>query len=194
MVILLFKKMKKTYYTLCIIIFLCIGIKANEINSNEFSVTMLSNSTKFNYKEIKNLIVYGDSHSATGTNYTDMSYTGKNASHGKNWPLWLKNFNNMKLWNYAKSCAVVNKNLVNIDKCVSLDFKGEYKYFFENMSEGKKFSNQWESNNTLFAILIGTRDVGLMINKNITEEIDNIIDSLYDTINDMYKVGRLCLF
>ncbi|KAG4102900.1 hypothetical protein H8356DRAFT_929928, partial [Neocallimastix lanati (nom. inval.)] len=72
-------------------------------------LVLLSNSTKFNYNKIENLIVFGDSHSTVLTNFTDMSYTGWNFSGGKNWPLYLIDFNNIKLWNYAVRGAYINK-------------------------------------------------------------------------------------
>jgi len=165
-------------------------LSLNNSISGEYFSFFLSNTTKFNYKEINNLIVFGDSHSAVRTNLTDMSYTGKNASRGKNWPLWLIEFNNMKLWNYAWGGSVIDMKLIVKDRWVELDLKNQYNYFYENMSEEKKFYNQWKKNNSLFAIWIGNRDVALVKkNMNITEEIDKITDSLFATINDIYDIG-----
>ena len=84
-------------------------LNKNEILEKKNSVIMLSNSSKFDYNKIENLIVFGDSQSSVDTNFTDMSYTGNSHSGGKNWPLYLLKFNNnMKLLNFATRGAVVD--------------------------------------------------------------------------------------
>jgi len=181
--------MKKINYILLFINLLLVCIKANEIDSISCKI-LLSNSTKFNYNEIKNLIVFGDSHSATGTNYTDMTYSGWNHSRGKNWPLYLKEFNkNIKLWNYAKGGSLIDENLVIVPKYYKIDLKKQYEYFYENMSERKKFNEIWNNNNTLFAFWIGNIDIHQLYRKNVTTEIDKITDKLFESINKMYNVG-----
>jgi len=84
------------------------NIFAINISKNYFS-SFLSNSTNFNYNEIKQLVVFGDSLTDVQTNYTDMTYTGKNRSLGKNWSVYLANFHNATLWNYAVSGSFVDK-------------------------------------------------------------------------------------
>jgi len=167
-------------------------ISYNKIFSenNDSSIVFLSNYTKFNYKEIKNLMVFGDSHSAIGTNYTDMSYSGWNQARGKNWPLYLKEFNkNITLWNYAKGGSLIDENLVKIPSYYKIDLKKQYEYFYENMSEGKQFEKIWNKNNSLFAFWIGNIDIHQLYRKNVTIEIDKITNKLFESINKMYDVG-----
>jgi len=96
----------------------------------ESSIILLSNYTKFNYNDSKNLVVFGDSHSAVGTNYTDMSYSYWNHSGGKNWPMYMEEFNkNLKLWNYAKGGSLIDEKLVIIPKYYKIDLKKQYEYF-----------------------------------------------------------------
>jgi len=159
-------------------------------SSNNSSVIFLSKSTKFDYNEIENLIVFGDSHSDVNTNFTDMSYTGENHSLGKNWPLHLIEFNKMKLWNYAVGCSPIDKKLVRFKKCYKIDLTEQFKYFYENMSKETKFYNMWNKNNSLFAIWIGNIDIwSLIIGENEKIEIDKITNKLFEIINEMYNVG-----
>ncbi|ORY35282.1 hypothetical protein LY90DRAFT_511706 [Neocallimastix californiae] len=166
----------------------------NEISYNNIfsenknsSLILLSNSTKFDYNKIENLIVFGDSHSAVSTNYTDMTYTGWNHSYGKNWPLHLINFHNMKLWNYAKGGSVIDEKLVITPSYFKIDLKKQCKYFYENMSKRKKFYKEWNKNNSLFAIWIGNIDI--YCKKKVPNEIDEITNSLFKSINKLYNVG-----
>jgi len=151
--------------------------------SKNFSLILLSNSRKFNYNRIENLIVFGDSHSAVGTNYTDMTYTGRNHSGGKNWPLYLKDFNNMKLWNYATPRAPIYEKLFNDSR----DLKTQCDYFYENMIKGKKFCNTWNENNSLFAFWFGTIDIGFR-NHNY-KTIEELSENFFNLIKRMYDYG-----
>jgi len=155
----------------------------------ESSIILLSNSTKFDYKNIKNLIVFGDSHSSANTNFTDMTYTGDNCSQGKNWPLHLIDLNNMKLWNYAVGGSLINVKLVTKWKWYHIDLIGQYHYFHENMSKGKIFGNSWNKTNSLFALWIGNNDIINLFRNNVAREIDEITDNLFDIINKMYEDG-----
>ncbi|ORX42383.1 hypothetical protein BCR36DRAFT_337550 [Piromyces finnis] len=139
----------------------------------------LSNSNTFQYSKISNLIVFGDSHSQVGTNFKDMTYTGKNQSGGKNWPLYLMKLNNMKLWNYGVSRSVIEENVKGRPS-----FKSQYNLFIKNMSKGKPFSNKWNSKNSLFAIFMGFNDI-FSKEKNI----DLIINKYYNIIGEMYNAG-----
>jgi len=61
------------------------------------------------------------------------------------------------------------------------------------MSKGKKYYNKWQDNNTLIGIFIGSNDVNdinyINNNKNITENMNDIIDIIFNTIENMYNVG-----
>jgi len=175
--------MNKANNILLFIILLWVGIKANDRELNDLSIILLSNSTKFNYNEIKNLMIFGDSHSAVGTNYTDMSYSGKNLSGGKNWPLYLKEFNNMKLWNYAIGRAPIYEKLNN----ETVDLKMQCEYFYKNMSKGKKYYNEWNINNSLFTFWFGTIDIGFR-NYNY-KTIPELVKNLFFLIKGMYDIG-----
>jgi len=150
---------------------------------------LLSNFTIFNYNKIENLIVFGDSHSAVNTNFTDMSYTGKNCSRGKNWPLYLIKLNNMTLWNFSVGGSVVDEKLVRKSKFYKIDFKKQYSYFYEKMSKGKIFYNKWNSNNSLFVIWIGNNDIKYLYRNNMKMEIDVITYELFNIIEKIYDLG-----
>ncbi|KAG4095514.1 hypothetical protein H8356DRAFT_1427112 [Neocallimastix lanati (nom. inval.)] len=139
------------------------------------SIIHLSNSTKFDYHKIENLIVFGDSNSSVGTNYTDMTYTGVNHSGGKNWPLYLKDFNKMK--------APIYEKLFNDSR----DLKTQCDYFYENMSKGKKFYNTWNENNSIFAFWFGTIDIGFR-NHNY-KTVEELAKNFFNLIERMYDYG-----
>jgi len=145
---------------------------------------LLSNSTNFNYYEIKNLIVFGDSHSAIGTSFKDMTYTGKSHARGKLWSLYMKEFNkNLKLWSFAISGASINRKFIKSKKKRDLIY--QYEKFYENMSEHKKFYNLWNKNDSLFIFWFGAIDIGFR--KQGT--IDEITESLFNIINKIYDIG-----
>ena len=100
------------------------------------------------------MIVFVDSHSATGTNFTDMNYTGRNHSGGKNWPLYLRDFNNMKLWNYAVGGSVIDNKVLSNPRDDKIDLLKQYELFYEKMSYGKIYFNVWNKNNSLFAFFL----------------------------------------
>ncbi|KAG4097209.1 hypothetical protein H8356DRAFT_1395032 [Neocallimastix lanati (nom. inval.)] len=129
---------------------------------------------KFDYNRIENLIVFGDSHSVVGTNYTDMTYTGRNHSG---------DFNNMKLWNYATPRAPIYEKLFNDSR----DLKTQCDYFYENMTKGKKFCNTWNENNSLFAFWFGTIDIGFR-NHNY-KTIEELSENFFNLIKRMYDYG-----
>lgn len=70
-----------------------------------------------------------------------------------------------------------------------IDLKGQFNYFYDNMSKGKKFYNEWNKKDSLFALWIGNNDIINLYKKNVTSEIDEITDNLFDTIEKMYIVG-----
>jgi len=173
------------------------------------SVIALSDSNPFHYNKIKNLIVFGDSHSSIGTNYTDMSYSGSNHSGGNNWSLYLMEFNKMKLWSFASAGAVVDSRIA-FHKKDTTDLLKQYELFYERMTYGKKYFNEWTSDNTLIAIHIGTNDISHLktkcknkdsifctrSNKPINENIDDTIEVLFNLIDKLYDDGarNLLLF
>jgi len=192
-----------TIKALIAIFSITIFININYAISNERSpVILLSNSTKFNYNEIKNLIVFGDSHSACGTNYTDMTYTGRNHSGGKIWPVYLVEFNNMKLWNYARGGAVVDSRIA-FHRNDTIDFLKQYDKFYERMANGKKYFNHWNDTDTLITIFIGTNDIYHLQHKcknesqifcaknnnTVNKNINDIIRTIFNIISKIYDVG-----
>jgi len=191
--------MQKSYYILILITLYLFSIYAkNEyeslvtlnVTNTKRELLLLSNSNKFNYNDIKNLIVFGDSHSSVETNFTDMSYTGNNCSRGKNWPLHLIDIkNNTRLWDYAVGGSYIDEKLVKMWKWYHIDLKGQFKHFYDNMSENKKFYNEWSKKDSLFILWIGNNDIINLYNKNATAEIDEITNNLFDAIEKMYDVG-----
>jgi len=57
------------------------------------------------------------------------------------------------------------------------------------MSENKKFHNEWNKNNSLFAFWVGNIDIHQLYRKNVTIEIDKITDRYFEIINEMYNTG-----
>jgi len=151
-----------------------------------FSVTLLSYSTNFDYNKIENLFVFGDSYSSVNTNFLDMSYTGDNRSLGKNWPLKLIELKNMKLWDFAIPASTINKNIVKSDH----DFFDQYNHFFEKMTFNKYFNGEWKSSNSLFAIWIGSEDIIRIPEKSNIEKLsEQIISNMFDVIEKLYNDG-----
>ncbi|KAL6593673.1 hypothetical protein U3516DRAFT_567773 [Neocallimastix sp. 'constans'] len=162
----------------------------NKISENNekknFSVTLLSYSTNFDYNKIENLFVFGDSYSSVNTNFLDMSYTGDNRSLGKNWPLKLIELKNMKLWDFAIPASTINKNIVKSDH----DFFDQYNHFFEKMTFNKYFNGEWKSSNSLFAIWIGSEDIIRIPEKSNIEKLsEQIISNMFDVIEKLYNDG-----
>ncbi|ORX43060.1 hypothetical protein BCR36DRAFT_586872 [Piromyces finnis] len=124
-----------------------------------------------------------------------MTYTGKNCSGGKNWPLHFIDIHNMTLWNYGKGGSVINENLVrssNVSYYEKLDFKKQYNLFFNNMCQGGPFSNRWNYQDSLFATNLGFNDVKpefLFENHNKTLDIESFSESYFKVIEDLYNAG-----
>eukprot|EP00833_Pecoramyces_ruminatium_P015495 jgi/Orpsp1_1/1189527/evm.model.d7180000072621.1 len=95
---------------LILLVFIKFSICKNKFRGEGSSRIFLSNISKFNYNEIKSLIVFGDSHSSVGTNFTDMTYSGYNRCLGKNWALQLIEINNMTLYDFAISGSPINND------------------------------------------------------------------------------------
>jgi len=167
------------------------GLNKNEASSSS-SLTLLSNYTRFNYNDIKNLVTFGDSHTEVNTNFTDMSYLGHNFSGSKTWQIHLSDSHNMTLWSFATSGAVINLN-ITYRESFPIDFLKQYDLFYERMSLNKKYFDRWNSKDTLFAIYLGSNDIHevnfLNNNKTVNENINGIIQSMFMKIEDIYKVG-----
>ena len=168
-------------------------LKNDKISENKnSSVILLSNSTKFNYNEIENLIVFGDSHSFAGTDFETMKFSKAILSNRRNWPLQLSDIHNMTLWNFATNGAVVSQN-ITYRKNYPIDFIKQYELFYERMSNGKKYFSKWKSNNTLFTVYMGSNDIfdvqWVNNNKTINENLNDIIDILFDKIENAYNIG-----
>eukprot|EP00833_Pecoramyces_ruminatium_P004985 jgi/Orpsp1_1/1179017/evm.model.c7180000067602.1 len=117
--------------------------EGNESIGGDLSEIFLSNNTVFNYDEIKNLVVFGDSQSSS-------SYQWQNK---------LSYIHKMRLWNFAKSGAVVDLNITYRSPAHgSFDLIKEHRLFQEKMIY-HKISNQWNGKNTLFAIHLGSNDI-----------------------------------
>ncbi|OUM58080.1 hypothetical protein PIROE2DRAFT_16747 [Piromyces sp. E2] len=140
-----------------------------------FPYVHLSKVNPFNYDRITDFVVFGDSYSLVGTNFTDMTYTGKNRSHGKNWPLQLIDLHPMDMWNFAESGSTVDMSIICREPH---DFKIQCNNF-----------NEWGKNG-LFTIWIGSNDIRSM-NRTIPnkEEIyDKIMDEMFKTVDGLYHV------
>jgi len=156
-----------------------------KIQEESFEI-FLSNSTNFNYDEITNLIVFGDSHSSVSVNFNDMSY--RNNTIWKKWPLHLINIHKATLWNYAISrSSIVVKNLKNRYNGEINDFQNQYNIFMNNMSIGKRFNKNWNSTSTLFAVWIGANDVKRIKEK--YERLTKLQKVYFKILENLYNAG-----
>jgi len=157
----------------------------------DLSEIFLSDSNNFNYDNINNLVVFGDSH-----------------SNGNNkWPNQLSKIHKMLLWNYSKTGAVIDLNITYRGPGQgSFDFRDEYDSFNNTMVSYKNFI-KWKGSNTLFAIHLGSNDIKVVYlkksnyngdpdyaeyvnnNKPVNENIENIIRILFNNIKKIYVNG-----
>jgi len=159
----------------------------------ESSITYFSkNEIPFDFNSIRNLVVFGDSLSSVDTNINDMTYTGKNHSLGDNWAILLSQKNNITLWNFAFSGAVID-NYIIPRKDYKISYLVQNQYFIDRMSKGKEYENKWNSIDTLFIYWFGTNDITYIDRekyKNLLNETYNIIvDSLFNTLDGTYGIG-----
>jgi len=155
-------------------------------NDIYFPYVHLSNDNPFIYERITDFVVFGDSYSLVGTNFTDMTYTGKNRSHGKNWPLQLIDLHPMDMWNFAESGSTVDMSIVFRERH---DFKTQCQNFSQ-LVWNKKTEDEWGKVG-LFAIWMGSNDVRSM-NRTLPnkEEIyDRVMDEMFKTVDKLYQKG-----
>jgi len=152
------------------------------LEGSKTSTTYLSSTNNFNYHNITELVVFGDSLSAIHTNFNDMTYTGINNSKGESWTVHLANLNNMTLWNYSVSGACIDKDIVP-RKYFTTTFREEYTYFIERMSKGRKYADKWNGSNTLFTFWLGTNDITSL---NRTEFPQAFLNQTLDTLGDIF--------
>ncbi|ORY46733.1 hypothetical protein LY90DRAFT_509184 [Neocallimastix californiae] len=99
----------------------------------------------------------------------------------------------MKLWNFAISGSVVTLELGLNFRRKFKDLFYQYNLFYERMSQGKKYFNQWNSNNTLFSIYMGSNDIKdinfINNNRTINENINYIVDIIFNKIECVKEIG-----
>jgi len=176
-----------TFYFLVIIAKKIFGIPRGQ----DSSFIYLSESNIFDYDKIINLIVFGDSHSNARTNYTTMEIHPD--PYRTTWPVPLSDIHKMKLWDYAARGAVVDLNITYRKEDYVIDLKGQYELFYKNMLKNQLFNNQWNSNNTIFAIYFGSNDIHdinfIKTNQTVFQVIDNLADIISYYTEKMYNVG-----
>jgi len=134
-----------------------------------------------------------DSLSAIQTNFEDMSYIKQIDPQGESWSIHLAGLNNMTLWNYAVSGACIDKDIVP-RQYFDTTFREEYKYFLERMSTGRRYANNWNGNNTIFAFWLGTNDISNLNHTvypqtAINQTLDAMGDIFFTTIKGFYNTG-----
>jgi len=159
--------------------------KRNEVD-DYFPFVHISNSNPFSYEQITDFVVFGDSYSQVSTNLTDMSYTGKNRSGGKNWPLQLIDLHPMKMWNFAEAACTVDVEIIDRG---ARDFKYQCNNF-DKLVKNKKTTDEWGKVG-LFAIWIGSNDIRSMDRKtkNKEEIYDRIIVEMFKIVEVLYQKG-----
>ena len=153
---------------------------------NYFPFIQLSYVNPFIYDHITDFVVFGDSYSLVGTNFTDMTYSGKNRSHGKNWPLQLLDLHPMQMWNFAEPGTTVDMSIINRE---SHDFIAQC-HNFSTLVKDKKTIEEWKQSG-LFAIWVGSNDIRSMnrSTKNKEEIYDRIMEEMFNLIDGLYQEG-----
>eukprot|EP00833_Pecoramyces_ruminatium_P017333 jgi/Orpsp1_1/1191365/evm.model.d7180000085185.1 len=161
------------------------ALNLNVTNDHTNSLYYPSNKISFDYSNLKDIMIFGDSYSQTSTNYETFKYTGENFSGGKNWPLHLIEIHKMKMWNFASDGAPTDNSYINGYHPHSLP--NQYKIFKKQMTEGKQF-NHWESESSLFTFWFGVSD---MINSEVSEEetIEKSLNVMFKIANKIYENG-----
>jgi len=164
---------------------LTIPIQPTEIN-NYFPFVHLSDVHPFNYDYITDFVVFGDSYSQVSTNLTDMSYTGKNRSRGKNWPLHLIDLHPMKMWNFAEPACTVDVTIIDRG---THDFKTQCDNF-KQLVWDKKTEDEWGKVG-LFAIWMGSNDIRSMnrTTPNKEEIYDRVMEVMFKMVDELYQEG-----
>lgn len=146
----------------------------------------------FDFKSMKDFIIFGDSYTSTSTNYETMVSPGWTSSYGKNWVMYLTDIQEkMKMWNFACGGGVVDTEIVQNYNPAYLPMTTQYDYFLKKMTKGMEFDD-WEGDSTLFAIWFGINDIG---NKNrwngiSSDEYDDmIIARMFSMVEGMYENG-----
>jgi len=160
-------------------------IHQSEINKY-FPIVQLSSSNPFSYDRITDFVVFGDSYSLVGTNFTDMTYTGKNRSYGKNWPLQLLDLHPMQMWNFAEAGTTVDMSIINRD---SHDFITQCRNFAK-LVKNKKSLEEWGKEG-LFAIWIGANDIRSMKRKTKKKQdiYVRIMLKMFKLMDELYQEG-----
>jgi len=146
-----------------------------------------SETSLFDYSKITDLVVFGDSYSTTTTNYEDMTYTGKNESGGKDWPLILISLHDMYLWNFAMGGAYMSDKFDKKKNKHPCPLDTQYDLFKSKMSKGKEFGN-WEGESTIFAFWFGINDI-LKTFWPRNETINESLSHLINVMNGSYEEG-----
>lgn len=78
-------------------------------------------------------------------------------------------------------------------KNIPYSFIDQYDHFMDQMSKGKKYEKEWNSNNTLFAYWIGTNDIFIIdqdkYRYKLNRTIDSMVNTLFDTLEGTYDTG-----
>jgi len=73
------------------------------------------------------------------------------------------------------------------------DFLKQYNLFYERMSHGKIYFNEWNGKNILFSIYMGSNDINdinfIYNNRTINENINYIVDIIFDKIECIKEIG-----
>jgi len=184
------------------LVFIIIKNVLSAVRGRDSSLVLLSNvGQPFNYDRISNLVVFGDSMSSTGTNFTTMGYSGYNLSGGKNWPLQLITLHRMNLWNFAVSGAVVDFKLVP-RKRFKVSFLDESQMFIDKILNNPSYDYKWNEHNTITSFWLGCNDIrylnrtkeaieysNMILTEVIHKKYDTIITTMFNAIKRMINYG-----
>ncbi|ORX83938.1 hypothetical protein BCR32DRAFT_326169 [Anaeromyces robustus] len=145
----------------------------------------MSETSPFNYDKITNLMVFGDSLSADGTDFNTMKIADEAYGREKNWPIQFMKQHNMNLFNFAIPGAVVDPDIVP-RKAFKLTYRDQCRLFMDKVAKGKPFSKGVTGENSLFSFWYGTND---LMNFNRTAIPPNMINRTIETLNDVFMTS-----
>ncbi|OUM58146.1 carbohydrate esterase family 16 protein, partial [Piromyces sp. E2] len=170
--------------SLFLILTFCIVVLSNPITSQKpgsaYSKKFLSKSskTRFNIKNVKNIITFGDSYTSSLVNYDTMEpVRDSTTSSGPNWIFYLSDIlnststkNDIKIYNFASGGASVTKEISPVYSDEVNTFTKQVRELFKPKMVDVKDQFPWNSKNSLFGIWFGINDTG---NRKITDDLSN---------------------
>ncbi|OUM56653.1 carbohydrate esterase family 16 protein, partial [Piromyces sp. E2] len=174
------------------------------LQSFAYSKKFLSKSskTRFNIKNVKNIITFGDSYTSSLVNYDTMEpVRDSTTSSGPNWIFYLSDIlnstsskNDIKIYNFASGGASVTKEISPVYSDEVNTFTKQVRELFKLKMVDVKDQFPWNSKNSLFGIWFGINDTG---NRKKTDDLSNedyeamTFLMYFRLLDELYQSGAL---